>query len=296
MRVPTSALRNEISPSAIDERVRETPSITNGTDSPTHIASQDLQTVMKSPKRQHSLVPDVSREGDGIPGELRPRTANYHGVNLDESLPIPQNTEQDIPPILRRTNSANAIAQSRRPQLGRNERRLSFSLAENSMFLSDGMPWPDDTAEAGDVEYEYVRQRYIAEELKRIRAAIKGLSQGEAAWAARQMEALEEQLRQATEDEEVLRGFYDGPAEAAQQLQDLAGVVIRDEEEMLEEGRRELETLAAKLDYEIDNLQSKIEDVELGVEEFERAVHTTEMRMEEVQGDSFRGAWRCVMS
>ncbi|KAF2219483.1 hypothetical protein BDZ85DRAFT_285328 [Elsinoe ampelina] len=207
-------------------------------------------------------------------------------------------TEQEIPTSLRRTCSEDLSSAKRHWMEDHShivQRRLSFSIAEGSMYLSE--EHSPTLTKGDDLEQQFIQQRYLSQKLKVLREAIARLSKKEAKWTNIQIDALGSHLRQANEDQDVLREYYDSPAQAAQNLRDMATAVLRDEQEMLSEGKRELETLAAKLDYEIANLRGKIEDVELNVDDFERAVMVAEQRVDEVEREiEGKAGWSCVVS
>lgn len=295
-RGPSSTLRNEVNTADIDDSPTGLRSAKLADDSQTRLASMDLQSAMRSPKRLFSIIPDVGLQEATSLIRQDSQPSRYHGVDLDEYLPIPHSTEETIPPILRKTASLDAMKTWHAPRLGKSARQLSFGLAENSIHMSDNAPWPEESGHSDDDEYEYVRQRFNADHMKRVRLAIKQLTAGEAAWTTEQMESLEHHLKQSIEDEKVLKDYHEAPSQAAQQLQEKVEITVRDEQEIIEDGRRALETLAAKLDYEIDNLQSKIEDVELEVGDFERAVKSTEFRLDEVEDTSESSPWQCIVS
>jgi len=54
----------------------------------------------------------------------------------------------------------------------------------------------------------------------------------------------------------------------------------------LADANKDVETLAAKLEYELSALESKVEDVENGVADFERLVRQIEVRAEDLDADS----------
>ncbi|KAF4548464.1 Hypothetical protein D9617_28g065700 [Elsinoe fawcettii] len=263
----------------------------------TQKASRNLNEVLSSPTPKNLSdedLPQVERPLD----DSVPNSPDYHGVDLDETLPVPQAPEQDVPPSLRRTRSEDLGAY--RPQLVEDEirsvqRQLSFSVAEGSMFSYMNGIGPVMTGD--DLDQQYIQQRFQSQWLKTLRDMVARLSRKEATWTTTQIDSLGSHLRQANEDQEVLREYYESPAQAAQNLRDMATAVLRDEQEMLTEGKRELETLAAKLEYEIANLRGKIEDVELNVDDFERAVMGAEQRVDEVEREiEGKAGWSCVVS
>ncbi|PSK53790.1 Dynactin, isoform [Elsinoe australis] len=296
---PPSSRRSDVSPvrTPLD---RPMTSIYERRGSFTMEASRSLNDALKSPEHRRTSdkddIPQVIKHID----ESVPNSPEYHGVNLDEALPVPETVEEDVPPSLRRTHSESMLPSSQQSHSEEKARaaqhQLSFSIAEASMFSSNETAAPELTA-SDDHEVQYLQQRFYAQHLKVLRASIAHLSQNEATWTTTQIDALGSQLRQAGEDQEKLREYYDGPAQAAQNLRDMATAVLRDEQDMLGEGKRELETLAAKLDYEIANLRGKIEDVELGVDDFERAVLGAEQRVDEVEREvEGKAGWGCIVS
>jgi hypothetical protein len=65
-------------------------------------------------------------------------------------------------------------------------------------------------------------------------------------------------------------------------LQSATSTLTQQERHLLSDAVKEVETLKAKLEYEIQALQSKVEDVEGAVSEFEGQVKWTEGRVTEL--------------
>lgn len=61
--------------------------------------------------------------------------------------------------------------------------------------------------------------------------------------------------------------------------------MMADERQDLNEGLRRLDMLGAKLDYELNALNSRIEEVQDGVTDFERAVVHIEARVDKLTED-----------
>ena len=110
------------------------------------------------------------------------------------------------------------------------------------------------------------------------------------------MEKLETHVQTASEDQEMLQLMLEAPARAGHELQETATMVLQDGQGILNEGKREMESLAAKLDYGINILEGKIEDVERGVGELDRALQVAETRVDDVERDVLRGgSWVCAV-
>ena len=77
-------------------------------------------------------------------------------------------------------------------------------------------------------------------------------------------------------------------------LKDAIEALQEEERASLGEGVKDVETLAAKLEYELSALEGKVEDVEVGVREFERMVEGVEARVGELDDgeEAGRGSWR----
>lgn len=237
----------------------------------------------------------ISRTISGEPS-ISIAGSEYHGVSLHDILPGPQDLAQDIGPLLRKWRSYSdfeTLSSNRTDTFY--PRRLSFSIAEDSVgrvypsLLAPPSPQPHATLQA-----QYRTEDTLSSDLKALRATIATLDRQEGAWTRTQLLHTHDLLVQADEDQQYLDSIYQPAASTLQDLRDASEALLRDERDALTEGAKELETLAARLDYEIDGLRGKIEDVEVGVEDFERAVKGVEDRIGELE-DVGEGA-RCVVS
>lgn len=238
--------------------------------------------------------PSVPRLSSSIANSM------YHGVDLHEHLPEPDNLAQEIGPLLRRTTSYSNF-ETLRGSAPRSDdffpRRLSFSIAEDSTSrrgastLTATEPRRSTTIIA---QYEY--ETMISSDLKALRAAIATLDRNEASWTRTQIYALRELLSQADVDVQGLDTAYYNPLHKLQDMKDACAGLLRDEKEALVEGAKEIDTLGQRLEYEIGGLKGKIEDVEIGVDDFERAVVGVEDRVRELEREGQKGGWGCVVS
>lgn len=215
----------------------------------------------------------------------------YHGVDLREVLPDEQGPAQEIGTLLRRTQSYSTfishVLQTR--STDSQPRHLSFSIAEDGTSAREFADHMNDATSRGvgmKLKEQFEHELGIAENLKQLRASIAQLDRVEASWTREQLDGLMELLAQASQDQQYLETLYYSPLHSTHELKDAAAAVLRDEKDMAEEGSKELETLAAKLDYEMGSLKGKVEDAEAGVKDFERAVVGVEERVDELERES----------
>lgn len=228
----------------------------------------------------------ISRTISGEPS-ISIAGSDYHGVDLKELLPLPPDLAQDVGPLLRRihsysdfeTLSATTRSDSFYP------RRLSFSIAADSilppspLLLAPPSPLPQHIP----LPEQFTHETTISSDLKALRAQIATLDRKEASWTRSQLLATHELLTHADDDQAYLDSIYRPSAANLQDLRDASEALLVDERDALHEGAKELETLAQRLDYEIEGLRGKVEDVEVNVDDFERAVQGIEGRISELE-------------
>ncbi|KAK5239547.1 hypothetical protein LTR16_011781, partial [Cryomyces antarcticus] len=128
----------------------------------------------------------------------------------------------------------------------------------------------DNGATPVDPKRMLTRQLLLAFDAKLARASIALLSFDTGAWAQRQLEQLQELSHQADLDIRQLQSLYNPRLDAFEALKQQSGETIMQTRQRLNEGIKEVETLAAKLEYELGGLRGKVEDVEDSVEDFEK--------------------------
>ncbi|KAL8678067.1 MAG: hypothetical protein Q9186_005562 [Xanthomendoza sp. 1 TL-2023] len=93
-------------------------------------------------------------------------------------------------------------------------------------------------------------------------------------------------------DQEMLEAMYRQKMEEHEALKEAAEALLFDGKSGLEEAVKDIETLGAKLEYELNTLESKVEDVENAVSEFERQVEQVELRAAELHvEDAAEHSW-----
>ena len=213
----------------------------------------------------------------------------YHGVDLNEYLPVDE--AHDIPPLLRRTMSAEH-RDLHRP--ARNDdwwpRSLSFSIAEESILTWDSIPAPDSTdvidptrVSSQSLAAISAAQRLHSEQLKRLYHHLALFSATDAAWVTSCLAQITDLKSLVDSDIETLNAAYHPHLDTYHVLREDTHTSITNNRDQLTASLRELGNEGDKLEYEIGALRSKVEDVEDVLSEFERQVDFVEGRVREME-------------
>jgi hypothetical protein len=224
----------------------------------------------------------------------------YNDVNLNEVLPTGPETEQDVSRLMKRTVSFSRFIdvniQARSDDAY--PRHLSFSLAEDSVLTWDALISDERDSYYDNLEAELLDENIAAENSKQLRHLINELSSSTAAFTQAQLYSLTSLINKADEDQQTLESIYRPHVDHMHALQTDSEGIVRAEKERLEEAGKDIEMLAAKLEYEINGLKGKVEDVEAGVEDFAKGVGRVEDRVREMEKDAERAeksGWRCTV-
>lgn len=223
----------------------------------------------------------------------------YHGVDLNEKLHF--DDSEEIPVLLRRTQSSEQLGRYHSAQRNENwwPRHLSFSIAEESVLtwpplISLTNPESDDSSLPTTLQARLAAQESLSSDLKALRHRLALLSSTEASWTESAVQMVTSLDAQAEADMEALEQLYYPHLDEYESLREDALEVISRERLQVQEAMRDLETLGAKLEYEIGALRGKIEDVDDGVAELERQVQDIEARerdMYEAFGKGMKEGW-----
>lgn len=224
--------------------------------------------------------------------------STYHGIDLHEILPEPPTFAQAIGPLLRRTNSYNTFVHHRISKSRADDfypRHLSFSLAEDSTTEKEEPFTAKAPERNAPLDEQFSFEAILSSDLKTMRQEIASLDQKDATWTRSQLFALRSLLDQADRDTRTIEQFCYPPLYQLQDLKDASAALLRDEKDALTEAGKELETIAARMEYEVGAMRGKIEDVEVGVQDFERAVGAVEDRVKELEEGEDKGGKLCII-
>ncbi|KAL8645525.1 MAG: hypothetical protein Q9226_007258 [Calogaya cf. arnoldii] len=207
--------------------------------------------------------------------------------------------EPRIPRSLQRTQSLQQISSS----LANKEhfqyrwpRHLSFSTVIDVLAASEDETFSGShTAELEAKKYpdtalalEKTREMHA----QRLNSSLKDLQQGESFWVTRCVSNIEDIDSHRGRDQEILDVMYRQKVEEHEALKEASEALLEEEKRGVQEAVKDIDTLGAKIEYELTTLESKVEDVENAVEEFERQVELVEARAAELRvEDSKSSSW-----
>ena len=169
------------------------------------------------------------------------------------------------------------------PRVHRIPRYLSFSAVENVV-----LNWDDIDTDSGSRQDPQRPDESIANEeanafLVRGKAEkISYLERVTIPFIERQVQDVDELDQLSQKHQNGLNALYYERLEDYQTQKATSTDIMVDERQGLNEGLRRVEMLGAKLDYELTALSSRVEEVEDGLTEFERAVRSIESRVDEL--------------
>ena len=156
-------------------------------------------------------------------------------------------------------------------------RHLSFSIVEEVIlgWESVGDKNPPQEGSKIALDQAIVEEETRASDARLFCSRVLDLDQNTVPWVERQVESVDELNQILYERHEKINSVYLERLADYQQSRERYGDILTDEHTSLTDHTKRVELLGAKLDYELNVLGSKIEEVETGVGEFER--HVTEM-------------------
>ncbi|RMZ76802.1 hypothetical protein DV737_g4636, partial [Chaetothyriales sp. CBS 132003] len=196
------------------------------------------------------------------------------------------------------------------PRQNRLNRQLSFSLVERSQKTAQPKTAQPKTAQPktaqpktaqpplfhGPIDQMAEREARIVSLQQKARLILR-LQQGLIPFAETKVadvDSLDESARQHLDE---LSSLYSERSEEYQTLRATSSDLVDRETAMLTEALRRVEVLASKLDYELNALQSRLQEVEDGIGEFERSVQVVEARVRELtqHADKADGWWKRLL-
>lgn len=156
-------------------------------------------------------------------------------------------------------------------------RRLSFSAASAAILRWDDIV--DLNAPSSTIE----EQIAAADLTQSLYAHILTLQRTVCPWATTKISSVEALEDTFSQQQETLQQAYYAFSDEHQRIKQNSAEMIAEERGRVTEAVKDVEVQVAKLEYEVAALLSKVEDVEDGVEGFERNVVDVEQRAEELK-------------
>ncbi|TVY62712.1 Protein STB6 [Lachnellula suecica] len=217
----------------------------------------------------------------------------YGDGDLEGPLLELERDPQNFEILLHRRHSVSAASPT--STAPRNEawwpRQMSFSEAEDAVFTWEPVGAVDDDVDESNNWAALQKQKYIAEDFKHMFEKISHLQDELAPWVETKVEAVEGLDTKAAQDQEGFQTLYYQLSESYQAVKQNCQDIISDERTHAGEAIKEIEILGAKLEYELNALLSKVQDVEDGVAQFERQVDALEYRAGELESTLGNESW-----
>ncbi|KAF7589847.1 hypothetical protein BBP40_003605 [Aspergillus hancockii] len=175
-------------------------------------------------------------------------------------------------------------------------RHLSFSTVEEVILEWEDLKGKAEDAENLDVTLEeaIAQEDILVSDARIFSSRIQGVSEGTVPWVEKQVDAVDDLNRLLYEMHERVNTSYIERLNQYQEIRERTSGLVSEEHSSLTDHMRRVEMMSAKLDYELNVLGSKVEDVETSLGEFERHVDDIEIRIktlvrgeEEKQNDSW---------
>ena len=170
-------------------------------------------------------------------------------------------------------------------------RQMSFTDAEDVILGWEPVGAIADDGEDADTWTALQRQEMLSTDYKNLFEKIVDLQDKIRPWVEQKVEGIEKLDEQASTDQEQFQTLYYQLTEQYQAVKQSSQDVLGDERSHVMEAIKDIEVLGAKLEYEINALVSKVQDVEDGVLQFERQVDDLEGRADELEKQLSTESW-----
>ena len=163
-------------------------------------------------------------------------------------------------------------------------RQLSFTAMVDVLAagVGSGMAERDSIAAGGNAHTALSFEKSLAVQRRVIGQRLEDCEKQVATWVEQKVDRIQIYEQQASSDQARLDMIYHQKFDDYNTFRYLSDNTLSKERSHLTDAVKDLETLGAKLDYELSALESKVEDVENGVRDFERLVLQIEARAEEL--------------
>ncbi|KAJ5911773.1 uncharacterized protein N7473_001076 [Penicillium subrubescens] len=169
-------------------------------------------------------------------------------------------------------------------------RHLSFSNVEEVVLTWDPLGTQPTIKDTTNLEEAIVQEDMLASDARIFSTRILDLSEHTVPWVERQVDSVDGLNNILYERHEELNAVYLERFNVYQRLRERSSDLVTDEHSHLNDSVKRVELLGAKLDYELHVLESKVEDMEEGLGDFERHIVNVETRVKGLlQGEEENG-------
>ena len=174
-------------------------------------------------------------------------------------------------------------------------RYLSFSVMDG-VLVSENKASSEtpNKKEAEDkvVEVLMSDETYLIHQVSSIDAQLHQLEERDVSWIREIVSMVEDLNRSTTKDQDDLDTIYHQRLEEQNSLQVAITDLVSEEKISVTEALKDIDVLAAKLEYELGAMRSKVQDVEDGVLELARQVYELEAKAQNLEdGEKHKDSW-----
>lgn len=172
----------------------------------------------------------------------------------------------------------------------RTRRHMSFSIIEESVLCWKSVAEiePADLKADPALEDCLLYEDLMTENERSLTTKIVSLDMSTSVWVEEQVTAVENLENVVQSRQKELDSIYQDKHAEHRALQATTADLIAKESQSLLEHSKKLETLGAKLDYEVNSLQSKVDEVEIGLVDYEHHIKALETRIRTLINDENR--------
>ncbi|CZR55348.1 related to SIN3 protein-binding protein STB2 [Phialocephala subalpina] len=269
----------------------ESPHSESRVNLPTVVLSPEDQKVAEAEEKWAEQVKDIRR--DIVANDPSIAGSVYGDGDLEgpvlEALRDPNNFQT----LLHRRHSLSGAFPVM--ERARNEawwpRQMSFNDAEEAVLGWEPISVLRDDGDEADTWPALKKQQLIAEDYIHMYEKIAELQDDIGPWVVEKVDNIDGLDNQAAEDQEQFQTLYYQLTEQYQAVKQSSEDVLTDERSHVMESVKDIEVLGAKLEYEINALVSKAQDVEDGVSQFERQVDDLESRAKDLEIQLSTESW-----
>lgn len=255
------------------------------------VPQEDSQKDIEAESRWAEQVRDIRRTlvvaDPSIAGSV------YGDADLEGPVLEADRSPNNFQVLLHRRHSISAaFPSSIKP---RNEswwpRQMSFTDAEDAVLGWEPLSVIDDGTDEQDSWVALQKHKYIGRDFQHLFEKVAELQEQVGPWVERKVDSIDGLDDQAARDQDGFHTLYYQLSESYRAVKQDSQGILTDERGHVMELIKDLEVLGSKLEYEINNLLSKVQDVEDGVSQFERQVDVLESRAAELETHLNTESW-----
>lgn len=206
------------------------------------------------------------------------------------SVKAKRQLSKPVSQLYRRHSVEGTRPEEKRLNENRWPRRLSFGDAEEAVLRWTELATIDDGA---DLSARSVlgKQYQLAEVARSLYMNIQQVKQTIEPWVDSKIASIEAIEAYYAKQQDDLQDLYYQLSESYRYTKQESEELVNQEREHINHAIKEFEVLVARLDYEIEALVSRVDDVEDGVAQFEAQVHGVEKKAEELKAQLETESW-----